>query len=96
MKIEFRLNEFRKVANWVGGKLPPPVAFFVKAWIWRLEEWYIDAAARAAVDKGIAPVAPPEPVVEPPRHLSEPSEVEGLDIIGYSYEFARTREEDQD
>ena len=96
MKIEFRLNEFRDLAKWLDGKLPMPLAFFLKGYLYQLETYYIAAKARAAIEKGIAPVAPPEPVVEAPRHRSEPSEVEGLDIIEYTYEFTRTREEDQD
>ena len=96
MKIDFRLNEFRDVAKWLDGKLPMPLAFFLKGYLYQLETWYIAAKAVAAVEKGIAPHIPTEPVVEAPRHLSEPSEVEGLDIIEYTYEFTRTREEDQD
>ena len=96
MKIEFRLNEFRDLAKWLDGKLPMPLAFFLKGYLYLLETWYIAAKARAAVEKGIAPVAPPEPLIEPPRHHSEPSEVEGLDIIEYTYEFTGTRPKDQE
>ena len=85
MKIEFRLNEFRDIAKWLDKKLPMPLAFFLKGWLYALETAWIDAKTSAAVEKGIAPHVPPEPVVEPPRHYSEPSEVEGLDIIGYTY-----------
>ncbi len=81
MEIKFRLNEFRDVAKWLDKKLPMPLAFFLKGWLWGLEERYIDAKVSAAVEKGIAPFVPPEPVVEPPTYHSEPSEVEGLDII---------------
>ena len=86
MKIEFRLNEFRDVAKWLDGKLPMPLAFFLKGYLYQLETWYIAAKARAAVEKGIAPHVPPTPLVAPPEYHSEPSEVEGLDIISYTYE----------
>ena len=92
---EFRLNEFRDAAKWVEDKFPPPVAFFLNGWLWGLESRYIAYKARRAVDKGIAPIAPQDPVIDPPRHLSEPSEVEGLDNISFHYEFTRTRKEDQ-
>ncbi|MBT5286039.1 MAG: hypothetical protein HOL29_08755 [Euryarchaeota archaeon] len=78
---KFRLNEFKAVARWLDRKLPGPLAFFLKGWLWGLEERYIDAKVVAAVDKGIAPHLPPEPTVAPPSYHSEPSEVEGLDTI---------------
>ena len=87
MKIKFRLNEFRDVARWLDRKLPAPLAFFLKGWLYGLEDRYIDAKVSSAVEKGIAPFVPPDPVVEPPRYLSEPSEVEGLDIIQLSSNY---------
>jgi hypothetical protein len=84
---KFRLNEFRDVARWLDRKLPAPLAFFLKGWLWSLEDRYIDAKVSSAVEKGIAPFVPPDPVVEPPRYLSEPSEVEGLDIIQLSSNY---------
>ena len=91
--IEFRLAEFKAMCRWLDKKLPMPLAFFLKGWLWGLEERYIAAKALAAVEKGIAPHVPSAPVIEAPRHHSEPSEVDGLDVIEYSYEFTRTREE---
>ena len=88
--IEFRLNEFKAIAKWLRDNLPGPLAFFVCGWLYELESRYIAAKAVAAVEKGIAPLLPPDPVVAPPRYHSEPSEVEGLDII----ELTRTRAED--
>ena len=79
--VKFRLNEFKAVAKWLDQHLPLPIAFFLKGWLWSLEDRYIDAKVVAAVEKGIAPVKPPDPVVEPPSYRSEPSEVEGLDTI---------------
>ena len=96
MKIDFRLNEFRDLAKWLDKKLPMPLAFFLKGWLFGLEDAWIAAKASSAVEKGIAPIRPLEPVVEPPRYHSQPSEVDGLDIIEYTYEFTGTRREDQE
>lgn len=90
--IEFRLNEFRDIAKWLDRKLPPPLAFFLKGWLWALEEAYIDAKVRSAVDTAIAPHKPSEPSIPEPTKYTLPSEVEGLDIIGYSYEFQEKEE----
>ena len=81
MKIKFRLNEFRDIARWLDKKLPGPLAFFLKGWLWGLEERYIDVKVDAALEKAIAPLKPAEPTLTPPTFTSEPSEVEGLDII---------------
>ena len=96
MNIKFRLNEFRDIAKWLDKKLSKPLAFFLKGWLYGLETRYIDAKTSAAIEKGIAPHVPNDPVIEPPSHYSEPSEVEGLDVIGYTYEFKRTRDKNQD
>ena len=96
MKIEFRLNEFRDVAKWLDKNLPMPLAFFLKGWLYGLEDAWIAAKARSAIEKGIAPIRPSEPVIEAPRYHSEASEVEGLDIIEYTYEFTGTRSEDKE
>ena len=96
MKIVFRLNEFRDVAKWLDKYLPMPLAFFLKGWLYSLEDSWIAAKASSAVEKGIAPIRPPEPVIEAPRYHSEPSDVDGLDIIEYTYEFTGTRREDQE
>ena len=79
--IQFRLNEFKAIAKWLRKTFPRPLAFFLTGWLYGLETSYIAAKASAAVEKGIAPHVPPDPVVEPPRYHSEPSEVEGLDTI---------------
>ena len=88
--ITFRLNEFKVVARWLDKKLPSPLSFFLKGWLYELESRYIASKAVAAVEKGIAPFIPNDPVIEPPAYHSEPSEVEGLDII----ELTRTRSKD--
>jgi hypothetical protein len=86
---KFRLNEFRDVARWLDKHLPAPLSFFLKGWLWSLEDRYIDAKVSSAVEKGIAPYKPSDPVVEPPRYHSEPSEVEGLNIIQITNDFTR-------
>ena len=87
---------FRAIARWLDSKLPMPLAFFCKGWLYALETAYIDAKTFNALEKGIAPHKPSDPVIEPPTYRSEPSEVEGLDIIQSTYEFTRTRDENQD
>ena len=87
MKIKFRLNEFRDIARWLDKKLPMPLAFFLKGWLWGLEERYIDAKVSSALDKAIAPHKPSEPSLSEPTFTSTPSEVEGLDIIQLSSNY---------
>jgi hypothetical protein len=89
MKIRFRLNKLRNIAKWLDKKLPGPLAFFLKGWLYGLESQYIAAKASAAVEKGIAPIAPFDPVVEPPTYHSEPSEVDGLNIISLTNGFSK-------
>ena len=96
MLINFRLNSFKAIGRWLDKTFPVPVAFFLKGWLYGLETSWIASKARAAVEKGIAPMAPPEPVVEPPSYYSASSEVEGLDVIGYTYEFTRNRDKTED
>ena len=93
--IEFRLNEFKEIARWLDKKLSPPLAFFLKGWLWALEEAWIDAKVSAAVETAIAPHRPAQPALIEPTHYTEPSEVDGLDIIGYTYEFTRTRDKNE-
>ena len=85
--IKFRLNEFKAVAKWLDGKLPGPLAFFMKGWLYGLEERYIDAKVHSAVDKAIAPYKPPEPTLTAPTFTSTPSEVEGLDTIQITHTY---------
>jgi hypothetical protein len=84
---KFRLNEFRDVARWLDKHLPAPVAYILKGWLWGLEDRYIDAKVSSALDKAIAPHRPPEPTLTAPTFTSEPSEVEGLDIIQLSSNY---------
>lgn len=76
--IQFRLDEFKKAGAWLDARLPFPLSFTIKYLLSRLEArvW-----ASYRVEEGILPITPPDPVVEPPRYLSEPSEVKGLDTI---------------
>jgi hypothetical protein len=83
----FRLNEFKAIARWLDKKLPGPLAYFLKGWLYGLEERYIDAKVSSAVEKAIAPHKPSEPTLTPPTFTSTPSEVEGLDIIQLSHTY---------
>ena len=85
MKIKYRLNEFRAIARWLDKKLSKPLAFFIKGWLYGLETAWIDAKVSSEVEKAIAPLKPSEPTLTAPKHYTQPSEVEGLDIIGYTY-----------
>jgi hypothetical protein len=85
--IKFRLNEFKAVAKWLDKYLPMPLAFFLKGWLWGLEERYIDAKVSSALDKAIAPHKPPEASLSEPTFTSTPSEVEGLDIIQLTHTY---------
>ena len=87
--MNFRLNQFKALARWLDKKLPGPLAFFLKGWLYGLESQYIATKASAAVAKGIAPIAPSDPVVEPPTYHSEPSEVDGLNIISLTNGFSK-------
>lgn len=78
---------FGDVARWLDRKLPALLSFFLKGWLYGLETLYIASKASSAVEKGITPFVPPDPVVGPPKYLSEPSEVEGLDIIQLSSNY---------
>lgn len=90
MNPKFRLNEFRDIAKWLDKKLPAPLAYFLKGWLWGLEEAWINAKVSAAVETAIAPHRPiEEPLIEP-THYCQPSEVDGLDIIGYSYKSSES------
>ena len=94
--INYRLNDFKMIAGWIDKlKLPPIIRWFIKSWLFGLETYYIDHKVRKTVDDAIAPVEPPEPVIEAPTYHSEPSEVEGLPILGYTYGFTRTRNQDE-
>jgi hypothetical protein len=88
--IQFRLNEFKAIAKWLDKRLPGPLAFFLKGWLYGFETRYIDAKVSSALEKAIAPHRAPEPSLVAPTFTSTPSEVEGLDII----ELTRTRTED--
>ena len=84
-KIVFRLNSFKDLARWIDKNFTPPVAFFLKGWLWGLEEAYINAKIQTAVDKSIEPHKPSDPTLSEPTYHSYPSEVKGLDSIGFSY-----------
>lgn len=97
-KIDFRLNEFQEIGRWLDKNLPAPISFFLKAWLWRLEDLYIDAKVSAALNEAEAAYrasqAPMVELTEPTRY-AHPSEVEGLDTIGYSYGLTKVRTDDK-
>ena len=101
MKIKYSLNEFRDIAAWIDRTFPYVFAFFLKAWLKALEDMWIDAKVSAALNKAEADYRASEgPLTElyEPTYTSEPSEVDGLDIIAYSYDNQNTttRAEDQE
>ena len=86
--IQFRLPEFKAIGKWLDKNLPLPLAFFCKGWLYGLETRFIDAKVEAALNKAEADYrASQGPSVEltGPTYHSERSEVEGLDIISYTY-----------
>jgi len=93
---DFTFNEWQSLSDELYKALPAWLAFIISGYLWGLEQRYIAYKVQKAVDDAIVPIAPPEPVVGAPRYYSEPSEVEGLDNIGFKYEFTRTRTKNQD
>jgi hypothetical protein len=96
MNIKFRFNAFRAIAKWLDKKLSKPLSFFLKGWLYGIETAYIEFKTLNAVNKGVSPVRPKDPIIEPPRYDSKPSEVKGLDIIGYKYEFKVDKDKGQE
>ena len=94
-RITFRLNEFKKIARWVRKNFPAPLAFFLLGWLYGLESSWIGAKASSTISIAEADynrlTDAPEGLTEPSRY-TEPSEVEGLDIIGYEYTATRTED----
>ena len=94
---DFTFNSWQALSDQIYKALPEWLAFIISGYLWGLEQRYIAYKARKAVDDAIAPIAPPEPAVEAPRYVSEPSEVEGLDTIGFTYDFiTKTNTSNQD
>lgn len=93
---DFVFNRFQELSDAIYDALPEPVAFVLSGWLWGFEEWWIGYKARKALDLAILPHKPSDPLVEPPRHLSEPSEVEGLDTISYTYDFVERKPPTED
>ncbi len=79
--MNFRLNEFKAVAKWLEDHLPLPLAFYLKGWLWALEERWIDAKVQSTIERALAPHRPPQPRLRAPKRLTLPSKVRGLDII---------------
>ena len=85
--MNFRLNEFKAVAKWLEDNLPLPLAFFLRGWLWALEERWIDAKVQSTIEKALTPHKPSQPRLRPPKRHTSPSEVEGLDIIQISTNY---------
>ena len=84
---DFTFNGWQDLSDELYKALPEWLAFIASGYLWGLEQRYIAYKARKAVDDAILPHLPPEPVVEAPSYLTEPSEVDGLDTISFSYDF---------
>ena len=91
---DFTFNSWQALSDQIYKALPEWLAFIISGYLWGLEQRVIAYKARKAVDDAITPVAPPEPAVAPPEHLREPSEVEGLDTIGFTYDFITDSNQD--
>ena len=97
-EINFRLHSFQEVAKWIDKNFPFAISFFLKGWLYALESVVIDAKVSAALNKAEAAYRASEgPLVElkQPTYYTEPSEVEGLDTIGYTYGFTKTGNDDE-
>ena len=84
-----RLREFKDFAKWLKKKLPYPLAYFCIAYLWRLEEFYIEHKIVTEVDKAIEPHLPSQDFTTPHRFSSRPSEVKGLDIIEITADYEK-------
>ena len=97
-EVEFRLNEFKALGKWLDElNWAPPIIFLIKAYLWGLEELLINQRIKNTLDRAEADYRrsqPPLVELKEPNHYTEPSDVEGLDTIGYSYGFTRTRTKD--
>ena len=80
-RITFRLLEFKKIARWLDKNFPAPLSYFCKGWLYAFETAYIDAKVTSALERAIAPHRASQASLTAFTHTSEPSEVEGLDII---------------
>ena len=84
-----RLKEFKDLAKWLTHNFPYPLAYFCIAYLWRLEEFYIEHKIVTAVDKAIEPYLPSQDFTTPHRFSSRPSEVKGLDIIEIQADYEK-------
>lgn len=95
---KLRLEEFRAIYRETRG-WPPPIRFLLLGFLYWLETQYIDAKAKAEVEKAVAKynnLIPPYQPIEPIL-IEKPSQVEGLPemrITAPWYERSTTRTED--
>lgn len=97
--INYRLNDFKTIAGWIDKlKLPPVFAWFLKSYLYGFETWWIDHKVKAAVDEAIddyEALVESDSSIPEPTYFEKQSEVEGLPILGYSYELRDTRSQDE-
>ena len=83
--VPFRLNQFKQIGGWFDKNLPPLFAWLCKAFLRGLEDKYIEAKAKAAVEAALASEelleAFPESSVDKPTTQVIESDVQGLDEI---------------
>ena len=75
MKATFHLNTFKDAYRGLGKHLPKPLKFLLYGYLKWLEEKYIDAKAKAAVESALSDYQPP-----PSEDLSEGVYVDDLHI----------------
>ena len=86
--ISFSLNPYQHLGRWIDERVQHPIlAWVLKSLLKGLEDLWIDAKVQSTLDRAIEPLEPPEPSVTAPTFTSEPSEVEGLDIIQLSHTY---------
>ena len=80
--VKFRLNEFKQIGGWFDKNLPPLFAWLAKAFLYGLEDRWIDAKVKSSVNAAIARYSALQgPSVPDPVYTATHSEVEGLDDI---------------
>ena len=78
-KIQFRLEEFKKVGEWIERSTPFPISYVLCMLLRRLEDRaWVPYRVEKAID---AYRASEPPLVEPPEYYEEESEVQGLPIL---------------
>ena len=90
-RIQFRLLEFKKIARWLDKNFPAPLSYFCKGWLYAFETAYIDAKVTSALERAIAPHRASQAPLTRFKQTTQPSEVEGLDIIETKLDVSHAR-----